>query len=167
MAADELMTGADLQRRLRDGRADLDAALATIPVDRWQEPLLDGGWSVKDTLAHLAHWQNEVIAMLGWPAEQQRPALDDAAIERINADIYALHRDAPLAEIRDQFERASEAFASAFAALDDATLNDPRRWAWTNGAPVRRWAAGDGWDHYAEHADNIRAAAATLRSYPA
>jgi uncharacterized damage-inducible protein DinB len=161
-AGDEPLTGDELQRRLREGRAGLDEALALFPVERWEEPLLADGWSVKDTLAHLTHWQNEVIDRLGWPAERRRPPLDAAAIDRINAEVYAAQREAPLRDVRRQFEQACDSFSAAFAALDDAALNDRLRWTWTGGAPVWHWAAGDGWEHYAEHADNIRAAAARV-----
>lgn len=156
----ERLTPAQVQTRLRAGRADLDAALATLPVAHWEEPLLEGGWSVKDTLAHLMYWQDSVTEQLGWPADRQRERIDDAAIERINSEVYAHNHDESLASVRAAFEQATQNFAAAYASLTEQELNDPQRWAWTGGEPAVRWAVADGWEHFGEHADNIRKAAA-------
>ena len=150
----------EVQARLRDGRADLESALAALPATRWEEPLLEGGWSVKDTLAHLVHWQNSVVEQLGWPAGRPRERMDAAAIERINSAVYARYHEEPLEAVRAAYESATQSFAAAFAALSDEQLHDPQRWAWTEGEPVVSWAAADGWEHFGEHADNIRKAVA-------
>jgi uncharacterized damage-inducible protein DinB len=161
MTADaERLSAEQIQMRLREARADLADALAALPVKRWEEPLLEGGWSVKDTLAHLMYWQNSVIEQLGWPADRQRERMDDAAIERINSEVYARHHGEPLATVRAGFERATQAFAAAYAALSETELHHPQRWAWTGGVPAANWAAADGWEHFGEHGDNIRKAAA-------
>jgi uncharacterized damage-inducible protein DinB len=156
----ERLSSEQIQARLVEARADLDDALATLPVERWDEPLLDGGWSIKDTLAHLMYWQDRVTDQLGWPADRQRERIDDAAIERINGEVYARHHDEPLETVRAGFERATRRFAAAYAVLSETELHDQQRWAWTAGAPASAWAAGDGWEHFGEHAANIRKAAA-------
>lgn len=153
----ERMTCEQVLERLRAAKAGFDALLARISPERLTAPELDGGWSVKDSLAHLSHWQADVIDRLSWPADRSRAPSDHADIEPINAEVYEQNRNRPLAAVRDEFERTYTAFAAAAAALSDDEFNDPHRWAWTNGRPIYGWFAGDGWEHYAEHADHIRA----------
>lgn len=53
----ERKTRDDVLRLVGDSRAELDTALAKVPADRLEEPLLDGDWSVKDLMAHVTYWE--------------------------------------------------------------------------------------------------------------
>ena len=53
----EEMTKARLLDLLRAARAEWDALLAQIPPDKMTQPGVGGHWSVKDNIAHMAHFE--------------------------------------------------------------------------------------------------------------
>jgi hypothetical protein len=86
----ERKTRDEVLRLVRDGRAELEAALAGIPEERIEEPVLDGGWSAKDLMAHVAHSCATMAAALG-----DCLAVGGSQRERLQARLRARARKAP------------------------------------------------------------------------
>jgi hypothetical protein len=105
------------------------AAIDGIPEERMTEPGVVGEWSVKDALAHVAYWDDPDLPDSGgdW-----QPINERVAAERANWS---------LAETRRNLEETHERMLAALRARPDI---DPEQ--------VR----GD-WEHYDEHAAEIRA----------
>jgi hypothetical protein len=78
---------------VRRGRAGLEAALARVPQERLEEPLLDGGWSAKDLMAHVAHWEMAFLSNLGEPPP---PVANQGSEEVTNRAVYDHHRAPPI-----------------------------------------------------------------------
>src|SRR5262249_57929067 len=57
-------TTEELLARIADGWAALNQRIASLTPAQLTAPGPDGGWSVKDHLAHLATWEGMLIALL-------------------------------------------------------------------------------------------------------
>src|SRR5256885_17248131 len=75
--------------RLAAARGEWEAALAGIAEERMTEPLLEGGWSVKDVVAHVCWSEREMVGVI------RERAL-------VGSDLWALDLDARNAIVRDQ-----------------------------------------------------------------
>src|SRR3954470_11358383 len=106
---DSYISKAELLEKMQDERARWDELLERVGEERMGLPGVDGDWSVKDLIAHVAayeQWTAEQIkaALTGEPAppinddpEHEEDWLD---VNKRNARIYLLNRDVPLDEIR-------------------------------------------------------------------
>jgi uncharacterized protein (TIGR03083 family) len=106
----------------------LNALLNSLSDQQWTEITNADGWTVKDHVAHLAVWEQSVIALLdglprhivlGVPESVYLSDDEDA----INAMIFANHRDNPLDEVRARFRETHNALITRLARLTDADLN--------------------------------------------
>jgi hypothetical protein len=88
------MNRADFLDKVGTARRAWEGTIARVPANRLTEPVLAGGWSVKDAIAHVAWSEREVIgvirerALVGSPLWTLRPN------ER-NAAVFAENRDRP------------------------------------------------------------------------
>lgn len=117
-------------------------ALDGIPDERMVEPGVTGDWSVKDLLGHVAFWESRTIAHLE-REERGEPHPDGggADFEPINQEQHRLRANQPLAGARDELQATH---ARLVALLGRVPVSDPGD------------IAGNTWDHYDEHAENIR-----------
>ena len=155
----------ELIARIQEGRAALDALIGALSPEQAVAPSLDGGWTVKDHLAHLAAWQcvaylrvighahyeHEVFGMD--PARYATSNEDD-----LNAAVYQSCKDRTLAEVRASFEQAFQQVLGALAHVRSEDLqsqahpDDPQR------GTLAGTVAGNTYEHFDEHAGWIRAA---------
>ncbi len=62
----EPMTVKQLVAAMRAARSDWEDLLAEVGETRWEQPGVEGDWSIKDLIAHLTYfesWTAEVIGM--------------------------------------------------------------------------------------------------------
>jgi hypothetical protein len=156
--ADTQISKAELLDNMRAERARWDALLERVGVDRMGLPGVDGDWSVKDIVAHVAayeQWTSEQIvsAVTGEPpppvqddAEHQADWLD---LHRRNARIYILNRDLPLDEIMATSHRAFEQMIEAVGMLSEQGLAGTQEW--TFGEPVKKMIPVQTYVHYRDH----------------
>jgi uncharacterized damage-inducible protein DinB len=132
---------AEILERVDASWQELLAAIDGIPDERMSEPGVAGDWSVKDILAHIAYWEDSLVAGL----ERKRtgePNLDGGDYEPINAREHAARADWSLARVREEMQAAHQRVTAALESTPDVDPDD---------------VGGDTWDHYNEHADSIRA----------
>jgi hypothetical protein len=170
---------------IRSEREALDAAIAAMPFERMSEPLLDGGWSVKDVLPHVAAWERRIVAAVehatgrgagaggqdaaeavaGAYAAEDAPAWPEPGwtldrVDELNERDYQANRgralDDVLAEARETYERALRCVEG----MADADLFDAQRFAWTRGHALYRFVQANTDEHYREHREQIEAKAA-------
>jgi len=152
------MDKAELLRRVHEGRARLEAALAEVPREQWTEPQLDNGWSFKDLMAHIGFWERHVHRIL--TTLQRDATLDpayEATIDELNARVFRENRDRPLDEILRDERQAYEDVLALIETAPDADLFDPHRFTWTNGRPFVDWIEGNTYGHYEEHLEQLAA----------
>jgi hypothetical protein len=144
-----------LERRLAVARADFLAAVAGLPADAADRPLM-ATWNARDLVWHVGFWADHgaqaiELALAGRGAEFD---YDNDRTDAMNA---AEHERGQAASLTDALRREATAFdrlAVAAARLDDTTLGHRLG----NGDTVAEVLAYDGPDHYAEHAAHLRSA---------
>jgi hypothetical protein len=154
----------ELLQRIRLARAELDQTIGGRP-DSEMTLRPDGGWSVKDHLAHLDTWHHILLdALDGRPHEAvglDRDRFEQLGLDELNAVIDSANRDRSLAEVRHAFASSYDEVVDRIAGLGDADLlapvyaDDPR--------PRLNKIIGDTYGHYAEHQTWIAALVAAAR----
>jgi len=152
----ERLSKADLQQRMSQERAALEAALAGLSDARMLEAGVVGAWSIKDLLGHMAFWAQEAaknteLVKAGRQGQIVRPDTSKA-IDRWNAREQRLRAGRSLAEVRYELE---ESHQRALAALAD--LPEERLSLSLDGGTFLELYALDTYDHYREHTDDILA----------
>jgi hypothetical protein len=151
----DITTKNDLIAQITTERARLLAALDGLGDADLTQPGQNGDLSVKDTLAHIAEWEQ---MCLGWYRAGQRgeiPDFDPAQVNDLNRAIYEKHRDRALAEVRARFEESYQAMLGTIEAMTDEEIFTVGRYAWTESEPLLAFLRANTDEHYAEHADEI------------
>lgn len=152
-----LMYKAIFLEMLQTGRAQWEALLAKADQARMTEPGIEGEWSIKDILAHIAWYEREMVGIL------QTRALIGSSLwvlpnaER-NAAIFDQNRDRSLSEVLSETQRVYAELLQAAQGLAEEDLIDPSRYR-DMPADWVPWKvfADNSYEHYAAHIPAIRA----------
>lgn len=142
---------------LQTTRAQWEALLKEIDEARMTQPGVEGEWSIKDIIAHIAWYEREMVGIL------QSRALDGSSLwvlpnaER-NAAIFDQNRDRSLQDVLAEARRVYTELLEALQSLAEEDLIDPGRYRdmpadWV---PWRVFADNT-YDHYSAHIPTIRA----------
>jgi hypothetical protein len=150
------MNKAELLANIRSGRQQLDVSLAHLGEEQLVVPVLHGGWSIKDLIAHFGFWEARIVTLYGQLVRGEEPAADELSLDELNAQAYQLHRAGTLDEVRHE-ERAaySQLIALTANATDDQLFN-PQHFAWTQDKPFAEWIVNNTYGHYEEHAADLK-----------
>jgi hypothetical protein len=159
----------ELLERMRAGRQEWDALIARIPDSVRTEPALAGGWSVKDLIAHVAAYENWTAAQIRaanegrTPTDRELYGVEEMPedpegwdLDRQNAAIYARYKEMPLTEV---MTFSSQAFSDLVAAVEGVSEEDITRTgaqAWAGDTTLLEIIPGQCYDHYAQHADELK-----------
>ncbi len=171
-ATDGQATKAELLERIRASYAGWEAVAAAIPDEAMTRPVLPGGWSAKDLLAHVAAYEQWTAAQVRAATEGREPTpmelygQDDVPddpqgwdLDRQNAAIHAQYRDVPLPEVQAFAERAHRDLVAAIEGTPEEDVARPGAQAWTDGKSLLEIVPGQSWRHYEEHIENLRSLA--------
>lgn len=134
-------------RREAEGWAAFEDALSRVPDDRLTAPGVLEGWTVKEMLHHVTGWIRECIVYL----ERMRegtfvdPEDTDEWVNAHNAAFADEARVMDIAAVRAGLDAAREAILLSWRELpqiDEAAVE---------------WFGGETYEHYEEHAAEIRA----------
>ena len=140
---------------IQSTRAQWDNLLEGIPEAWMTEPGVDGTWSIKDIIAHIAWGEHESMGVA------QARAVVGSDLWRLpederNAAVFEQNRGRELREVLSASHRIFQQYLKAIAALSEEDLNEsshfvdmPDGW--------RPWRILYDPSHYQEHADSIRA----------
>jgi uncharacterized RmlC-like cupin family protein len=143
-------------------RAELEATIAAVPIDRREEPL-PSGWSVKDLVAHITFWERALLDRLEAVAAGRAisaPAYPiDADVDATNARVQAEHSSQSWDVLHFDFAEVHRRMTELVARLDDADLFDPTRAQALIG--VEEYTVADRiyaetTEHFGEHTAEIR-----------
>jgi hypothetical protein len=115
-------------------------------------------WDARDLVVHCAFWCDHGADAVELAAGGHGDAFDydNTKTDAMNADTAAAGHGTSLEDARRLEDAAYQRFRAAVAGLDDAVLDTELG----NGDTVEAVIRYDGPDHYAEHAEHLRAAAA-------
>ena len=158
-----------LLARIAEGWAVLRQRIAPLSPAQLTAPGPDGGWSVKDHLAHLATWEGMLIALLeGKPihtafglSRAEYDALEST--DALNAVIAEQNREKSLDDVLRRREETHAQLVTIIGALPDEDLSRPITFFQPDDPdgpderPVLVKIIGDTYGHYAEHLPWIKA----------
>ena len=146
------MTKDELLASMRSERKRIDAAVASVDDERRAQPAFDGGWSVKDVLAHISFWERTCTRWLEAVARDETPSRPEVSdVNATNAAAYQSAKALSLTDVLAESRASYDAIVHATAALSEADLADERRF----GFPLWRMIDGNSGEHYREHAEQI------------
>lgn len=152
----------ELLQQVSQSRAGFEALLAQFSDEQMLRPVLPGGWTVKDTLAHIAWWARRAQQVLSAVVNGREPeyTLDESDVDGVNRRAYQENLSRTLPEVRTEEAEAYDALWALVESLDPDVLEDPARFAWTKGAPLRVVVEWNTFGHYDEHMPDLRKALA-------
>lgn len=140
--------------RLQLERKKLIETLAGLSGDETSHPGVVGVWSVKDVLAHLAHWEAGMLnwikaARQGQPVDGPEEGLTWRQMHEYNQRIYEAHRNESLPEVKQYFHDSHACFMEMVEDLPDDELLIGGYYGFTGKKAVYDWlgsyAAHDRW----------------------
>jgi hypothetical protein len=149
------MSKTDLLGLIQRDRAQWETLLSSIPEAWMTEPGVEGEWSVKDIIAHIAWGEQENLGVVHARAVVGSELWQLPEDER-NAVVFEQNRGRDLRDVLAESRRIFCLYREAVATLSEEDLNDPSRFAqmpegW------RPWRILYDPGHYHGHADSIRA----------
>lgn len=113
-----------------------------VPVAALTAPALPNGWSVKDTLAHIAAWDWRCAALLSESYHSNTPLKVHPDVDALNREIYEERQGWSWEEVDSDFRGAHRALVKAIRELPPARLED---------VVVRKSIAEETCEHYQQH----------------
>ena len=159
---EEHMNKTTLLDNMQRGYAALEAILTPLNEDQVTTAGVNGDWSIKDILAHIATWQRILVERLQAANRGEKPTtlldpyVNEAEIDRLNAQFYEESKGRPFAQVLADFRTSYRQIVEIVQTISDEELNDPQRFAWMRGEPLWRVIPGDTYAHYSEHIGSIQ-----------
>lgn len=154
---DRPTTKADLLERIHSSYAALEQTIGQLKGEQMTTPI-DGSWSAKDLLAHIAAWQQVMLEFhVGRKPFEQVTGLKDVpyastSVDQINEAFYARDKELPLAEVLQTFRARHQQLLATLDTLSEADLLKHYTPAGRDGGGLLiDWVGGDSYDHYEEH----------------
>jgi hypothetical protein len=118
-----------------------------VPTAALIAPALSNGWSVKDTVAHLAAWDYRCAELLEVAHNTDVPLKAHPAVDALNLEIYQERRNWNWEEVELIYREAHETLIEAIQTLPPNRLADEF---------IQRSIAEETWEHYEQHMDELR-----------
>ncbi|MEO7910372.1 MAG: ClbS/DfsB family four-helix bundle protein [Roseiflexaceae bacterium] len=149
-------TMAELRERIDSSYAALEHTITQLS-DAQLTTLIDGSWSAKDLLAHIAAWEQVMIHFhvgdRAFEEVTQLPSVPYATtpVDQINEAFYARDRDLPLAQVLRSFRSSHQELLAMLDTMSEADLFKSYTPSGRDGGQLITWIIGDSYDHYDEH----------------
>lgn len=159
------MKKVELLEKMWTARRQWEAVLEQVPEARFTEPSMHGGWTVKDSMGHVAYYEHW---LLNWLEDAVRGKVtvathrDLLSVDARNSLIYVENKDRDLQAIESDAKIISDRLYQLVKALPEIELIEPYRFDryivpfWEKSLPLWECIEGDSYGHYSEHTENIR-----------
>jgi hypothetical protein len=147
------MNKTELLAKVSQSRAEFDALMAQFSAEQMFQPVLPGGWTTKDALAHIAWWARRGYIVISAVIDGLEPeySLDESDVDNVNRNTYETNRLRPLADVGREEAEAYHALFALVESLPDDDLSNPSKFAWTKGKPLSVVVEWNTFGHYDEH----------------
>ena len=158
----EQITKATLFDKVSSGYNAFEKLLSPLTQAQMLVPEVNGGWSIKDNIAHITSWHQRLLELLQ-AAEQRRPpakipeTLDDATVDQINEHFYQENKSLTLDVVLQRFRTSYIQVIATIQVLSDEDFTDTQRFAWLEGTLLWQVVKDNTYGHYQEHAEIIQA----------
>jgi len=152
------MTKDELIKQIETEWDNLQAALDGLTEEQMHQPGVVGEWSIKDILAHITACQTLLIATLFKAEKGVTPDMTEGGttVDQQNEKFYREMKDRSFDQVWDDLDASYHQILSRLEGWKEKDLFDPKRFKWMQGQPFAEYIAGDSYEHYAEHAVQIR-----------
>ncbi len=152
MTKDELIT------KIETEWENLQTALNGLTEEQLHQPGVVGDWTVKDILAHITAWQTRLIASMFKAERGLTPDTTEGGktVDQMNERFYQEMKERPFDQVWDDLDASYHQLLSRLENWSEKDLFDPKRFKWMKGQPFLEYIAGDSYEHYEEHAVQIR-----------
>lgn len=147
------MTKDELLAAIKRDRAALESLLARVGENRMLEPALEGGWSVKDALAHITAWEQRCLGWIRESGGDKPPSFTAEGINAYNAEVYEANKARPLPEIVADSKRSYDEIVATVTGLADEAITAPP--AWAPAIPLDRIIDANSAEHYRVHIEQL------------
>ncbi len=153
-----IMTKDELVDKIETEWNNLQAALDGLTEEQMHQPGVVGEWSVKDILAHITAWQTRLITTLFKAEKGFTPETTETGptVDQLNEQLYREMKDRAFDQVWDDLDSSYYQLLIRLEGWKEKDLFDPRKFQWMKGQPFADNIAGDSYEHYAEHAAQIR-----------
>src|SRR5215217_2448128 len=154
--SDTPTTMAELRERIDDSYTALEQTIAQLSDAQLTEPI-DGSWSAKDMLAHIAAWEQVTIHFhVGDRSFENVTQLTSVPyattpVDQINEAFYQRDCDLPLAQVLQSFRSSHQELLAMLDRMSESDLFRPYTPPGRNTGQLIEWVIGDSYDHYDEH----------------
>jgi hypothetical protein len=160
LAQDQPMTGPRLAEILRAERAQWNALLDQVGLDRMDISGVEGEWSAKQLVAHLTWYEQAVVdgaqqVLNGGTFTRRRP--EGMGLDEMNAQIAAESVAWPASDVLAEADAVFNQLLTLIANCPQALLNDPHILRLPDDAPPWMRVANNSYAHYREHEPALRA----------
>ena len=154
---DNGVTRTSFLETLRSTRSEWDDMLAEIPRELMEEQGVEGEWSIKDIMAHVAWHERQIVEMLRTRSMADSSPLWELTVDERNAAIYQENRERSLDDVISESGRVFRQLLREVEALSDVELNDPGQYS-EMPAEWLPWKiiAENSFEHYPDHAECIQ-----------
>lgn len=153
---EEKITREEILEKISLHRKALEHTLGRIPRERYLSPVFVEGWTIKDLIAHIAAWEQRMIAWIAQAAEGVLPDIPgtDQAVAAINEQLYKEYKDLPLKKVLEDFSRSFQQVVSLVEETGDDVLFFEN---YIEGRERPYWitVAANTWWHYQEHEKDL------------
>ena len=154
----------DVLTSIQVGYDQIESLVASLTEAQLTTPPT-GGWSIKDHLVHLTAWERLLLHRIHGHPEREHEVLglDPAAYaalsdwDSINSIIYQRGRDRPLPDALAEFRDVYREVVAAVERATDEELARPWPPNEPGAPPLIANVAGNTYEHFAEHLDDIHA----------
>lgn len=152
------MTKDGLIQQIETEWANLQSALDGLTEEQMHQPGVVGEWTIKDVLAHITAWQTRLITALFKAEKGFTPDTIESGqtVDQLNEKFYREMKDRSFEQVWDDLDASYYQLLTRLQGWKEKELFDAQRFKWMKGEPFERYIAGDSYEHYAEHAAQIR-----------
>lgn len=154
------MNKTELLAKVSQSRTEFEALIARFSEDQMLQPMLPGGWTPKDALAHIAWWARRGYTVISAVIDGLEPeySLEENDVDNVNRNTYETNRLRPLADVRHEESESYRALLAFVESLPNDDLSNPSKFAWTKGKPLSVVVEWNTFAHYDEHMPDLRKA---------
>jgi hypothetical protein len=143
--------------------AHFKSLIALLNEEQLCSPTLEGQWSIKDIMAHIAAWEQICSRWLDEFLYGTTPNPVERVSSSSNERIYQENRDRSLQEVQQMFHQSHQHFVQQVdtlaQSLSEEDLNASDRFPWTNDWPGHSLVAviaDNSYEHYMDHGEQVR-----------
>ncbi|MCJ7700976.1 MAG: ClbS/DfsB family four-helix bundle protein [Anaerolineales bacterium] len=144
---------------IRRERKNLESLLSGLLDSQMVEPGVEGQWSIKDVMSHIAAWerlaQDRILAALTNTPLKYPVIHGDEFVDKFNAQVFSSNKETPLDDIICEFRAAHTDFLAQIEQLDKDVILQKLPFEWAGKMTFQVLISANTHWHYIEHAESI------------